>query len=114
MTFATVSLSGDREFAKIMFLHDGTAYCATHLGMPFGAVASVHAWHRIGREWSTNILLFRAEHVSSSGCLLRALGRRLLRIALLHYVDDFFGGICVLGQPLRDLIDGVHHFACYR
>ena len=114
MTFATVSLSGDRQFANIMFLHDGTAYCATRLGMPFGAVASVHAWHRIGRKCSANILLLRAEQVSFAGCLLRALGRRLLRIALLHYVDDFFGGTCVLGQPLRDLIDGVHHFACYR
>ena len=28
------------------------------------------------------------------GCLLLALGRRLLKLALLHYVDDFFGGGC--------------------
>ena len=40
--------------------------------MPFGSVASVHAWHRIGS-------------------LLRALGRRILKLALLQYVDDFFG-----------------------
>ena len=45
---AAVLLSGDRQFASIMFLHDDIAYGATHLGMPFGAVASVHAWHRIG------------------------------------------------------------------
>ena len=27
-----------------------------------------------------------------AGCLLKAVGRKLLRIALLHYVDDYFGG----------------------
>ena len=41
MSSATVSPPGDRQFANIMFLHDDIAYCATHLGMPFGAVASV-------------------------------------------------------------------------
>ena len=31
-------------------------------------------------------------HVVHAGCLLKAIGRRLLHIALLHYVDDYFAG----------------------
>ena len=33
-----------------MFEYGGEVHTGCHLGMPFGAVASVHAWHRIG-EW---------------------------------------------------------------
>ena len=40
--------TGDRRFANIMFVFDGAVHCSKHLAMPFGAVASVHAWHRIG------------------------------------------------------------------
>ena len=43
-----VLVAGDRQFASIMFAHEGEVIQATHLGMPFGAVSSVHAWHRIG------------------------------------------------------------------
>lgn len=39
--------------------------------MPFGSIGSVHAWDRIG-------------------ALLRHLGRKVLRILSLRYVDDFF------------------------
>ena len=39
--------------------------------MMFGAVASVHAWHRVA-------------------CLLRAIARRILKLPVLCFVDDFF------------------------
>ena len=47
-------------------------YTSTHKACMFGAVASVHAWERIG----------------AAICFL---ARRFLRIAALRYVDDFFG-----------------------
>ena len=40
--------SGHRDFARIMFTVGGVVYSSQHLGMPFGSVASVHAWHRVG------------------------------------------------------------------
>ena len=46
-------------------------YCARHAAVPFGAVASVHAWERVGAA-------------------LCFLARTLLRIPMLRYVDDFF------------------------
>ena len=46
-------------------------YMSTHKACMFGAVASVHAWERIG----------------AAICFL---ARRFLRIAALRYVDDFF------------------------
>ena len=36
--------------------------------------------------------MHKLRRLYETGCLLRALGRRLLHLALLHYVDDFFGG----------------------
>ena len=44
---------------------------AGHMCMPFGAVASVHAWNRVG-------------------ALLGHIGRRVLFLPLLCHVDDFF------------------------
>ena len=44
---------------------------STHKACMFGAVASVHAWERLG----------------AAICFL---ARRFLRIAALRYVDDFF------------------------
>ena len=37
-----------REYAWVAFKRDGEIYVAQHLGMPFGAMASVHNWERIG------------------------------------------------------------------
>ena len=37
-----------RWAACVTFLCNGVVYSATHYGMPFGAVASVHAWDRVG------------------------------------------------------------------
>ena len=42
-----------------------------HVGMPFGATASVYSWHRIGD-------------------LILTLARKLLHMPMGRYVDDFF------------------------
>ena len=67
---------------------------AQHAACPFGAVASVHAWERVGAA-------------------IAHLARKYLKIALLRYVDDMFaaerltcgvGARCVIRvQPLRML-----------
>ena len=63
---------GHRSFAWIAFrLSETETVLAQHMAMPFGAVASVHAWDRIG-------------------ALLARIARRLLKIPILRYVDDFF------------------------
>lgn len=60
-----------RKYANIMFLFNDVVYVCAHLAMMFGAVASVHAWHRVA-------------------CLLRAIARRCLKLPMLCFVDDFF------------------------
>ena len=60
-----------RKYANVIFAVRGEIITAQHLTMMFGSVASVMAWHRIA-------------------CLLRAIGRRLLKLPLLCYVDDLF------------------------
>ena len=55
----------------IVFLLHGQAWASQHKGLPFGSVASVHHWNRVG-------------------ALLCALARRLLHIPVSRYVDDFF------------------------
>ena len=61
----------DRWAAHVAFAVGGRTYVAGHLSMPFGATASVHAWDRIG-------------------ALLCFLARKLLKLPVLRYVDDFF------------------------
>ena len=46
-------------------------YVAGHMACPFGAVASVHAWERVGAA-------------------LTWLAQKFLKLALLRYVDDMF------------------------
>ena len=61
------------EFAYVAFRsHEGVSFWQHH-AMPFGAVSSVHHWDRVGS-------------------LLCALARRILKIPLCRYVDDFFSG----------------------
>ncbi len=36
------------EYGYVVFLYQGTPMISGHLAMPFGAVASVHNWDRIG------------------------------------------------------------------
>ena len=61
-----------QQFAGILFLFEGRVYSAVHLAMMFGGIGSVHAWHR-------------------PACLIRAVARRVLRIPILCYVDDYYG-----------------------
>ena len=60
-----------RWAAHVAFVRDSHTYVAGHLTMPFGATASVHAWDRIGS-------------------LLACLARKLLKLPVLRYVDDYF------------------------
>ena len=60
-----------RWAARVVFGCDGHVYTSDHIAMPFGATASVHAWDRIGE-------------------LLLRIGRSLLFLPLLRYVDDYF------------------------
>ena len=57
--------------AGVTWLKDGAAWCSVHHAMPFGAVGSVWAWHRIG-------------------ALIASVARKLLRLPVLRYVDDYF------------------------
>ncbi len=85
-------IADHRHYAHIMFERCHEVHTCCHLGMPFGAVASVHAWHRIGAKFAMVQTLFAIVFLCPrGGCLLKALGRRLLRLVLLHYVDDYIG-----------------------
>ena len=60
-----------RWLAWVVFMVSGCCIAADHICMPFGAIASVHAWNRMG-------------------AFLCHIGRRVLLLTLLRYVDDFF------------------------
>ena len=55
----------------IVFLFQGVAHVARHCAMPFGAIASVHAWERVG-------------------ALISRIARVVLHVPLLRFVDDLF------------------------
>ena len=65
--------AGQRRFAKIVFRHVGKLMVSEHFCMPFGSIASVHNWDRVGS-------------------FLCAVGRALFRIPLSRYEDDFMAG----------------------
>ena len=60
-----------RDLLWVTFMKDGEAFASRHNAMPFGSVASVHAWNRIG-------------------AFLAQCARSLLRIPVFRYVDDYF------------------------
>ena len=60
-----------RQYARVVLQVGDEVFTSQHITMMFGSVSSVSAWHRVGR-------------------LLRALGRRLLKLPVLTYVDDYF------------------------
>ena len=60
------------DLAWVIWASGGQLWAAQHLGMPFGTVSAVYAWHRVGHA-----LLF--------------LVLKLFRAPLGRYVDDFFG-----------------------
>ena len=59
-----------RQYAHVVFKHNGETITARHLGLPFGAVASVHHWERVGE-------------------LIKAVARRLLHLPVLRYAFHF-------------------------
>jgi len=65
-------LSGAHVWASgVAYMVDNVAWCAFHYGMPFGATSSVWSWHRVG-------------------AMIAHFARRILHIAVLRYVDDYF------------------------
>jgi len=60
-----------RDLLWVVLCHAGRIWASRHVALPFGCKSSVYAWDRIG-------------------ALLCHIGRRVLRIPLFRYVDDFF------------------------
>ena len=58
-------------YTTVMFIFNNITWASCHKTMPFGAVASCWAWHRVAN-------------------LLRSYTRRILFCPVLKYVDDFF------------------------
>ena len=75
-------------FNAVVYSYKGELYVSTHLAMPFGAVGSVWAFHRIAN-------------------LVLAFVRQPCKCPLLKYVDDFFAatrrGISVSGICLANM-----------
>ena len=70
--FRRVPVQESHKWATgVAYLVKDQPMIAFHHGMPFGATSSVIAWHRIGE-------------------LLTALARKLLKIPIFRYVDDYF------------------------
>ena len=61
----------ERWAATSVFVHDGAPVLSSHIGLPFGATASVHGWNRIGAA-------------------LLTIAHRVLFLPMARYVDDFF------------------------
>lgn len=81
-----------REFAYIVFSAEGSVQIFRHNSCPFGAIGAVHGWDRPGTPitWChcREPLCFIDR---STGNLLCAILRRVLKLPLLRYVDDLHG-----------------------
>ena len=62
---------GHRAFAWVTYRLRGRVMAAQHITLPFGGLACVHGWERVG-------------------AFLAAAARKLLWLPVLRYVDDFF------------------------
>jgi len=60
------------KFAGAVWMSDNVAWFSQHLGMPFGTTSAGHSWHRLA-----NVVV--------------AVARRIVRVMVGRYVDDFFG-----------------------
>ena len=65
-------LSAHVLYVWVSWIYNNTKLAAPHFGMPFGAVSSVVAWHRVGAALSRII-------------------QRNAKAPIARYVDDFFG-----------------------
>ena len=71
--YRRVPIDVDHIWASgIAFLCGGQIWTSVHNACPFGAVASVHGWERVG-------------------ALITHIARKVLKLGLFRYVDDFFG-----------------------
>ena len=79
-----------RPFAAITFVRNGTTVVSVHNALPFGSVASVHGWDRIG----ANLFVSRRIPIVCMHCLALSLLEKiaivLLRLPVDRYCDDFF------------------------
>ena len=78
-----------RQFGQVAWKIGGNVFTSQHLSMPFGAKASVHNWDRIGTDPDLLVpspLLC----VVHTGSLISAIARRVLKIGVLRFVDDYF------------------------
>ena len=62
---------GHRWAAGVAYKIEEVEWVSFHTAMPFGATASVYAWHRVG-------------------ALIGAIARRLFKMPIYRYVDDYF------------------------
>lgn len=74
-----------RPFAMVAFIEKGETLIMQHNAMPFGAISSVFHWDRIGS-------------------LICTIARKVLRLPVLRYVDDFFTIDRELSTPRAKLI----------
>ena len=58
--------------AWVVWMSENGCWVASHLGMPFGTVSAVYAWHHSGHALQSSVLV-------------------LCKAPLGRYVDDFFG-----------------------
>ena len=81
----------------VVWMSSGEKVAAPHLGMPFGAVASVVAWHRVG-SWLAKVIMTVA------------------RAPMARYVDDYFGaskrGVKWSGGRLLSLLCSLTGLLC--
>jgi len=71
--FRRVAIAAEHlDLSWVVFVHRGLHFVAQHIGMPFGTVSAVYAWHRVG-------------------AMLLAVLRRICKAPAARYVDDYFG-----------------------
>ena len=70
--FRRIPIAKEHRWAcGVAFMVDGQVMVSQHAACPFGAVASVHAWERVGAA-------------------ITHIARVFLKLAVLRYVDDLF------------------------
>jgi len=86
-------LAEHRKHAAVVFKTAEGTVMSEHYALPFGSVGSVYGWDSIGVSLHFD-LHFNGTCIAAclcSGYMLRSLARRLLKIPVLRYVDDFYG-----------------------
>ena len=73
-----------RQHAYVCIATENGPLVAGHNATPFGAVASVHAWDRIGDFVFGSMLQCAFPDMLSAGCVLTAIARRILKIPIMR------------------------------